>query len=125
MKSRPGRTGMKTILQEIEKLKFIKGFGINADVHFQDVSNDLLTILADRTRSEDVSQIRRHPEAIRYTLVSTLLHTRRSQAIDDIVKIFLDLARRIEKRADKSLEKDLVRDIKKVYGSVIFSIKWR
>ena len=116
MKLRPGRTGMKTILQEIEKLKFIRKFGINAKVHFRGVSNDLLIILADRTRSEDVSQLRRHPEAIRYTLVSTLLHARRSEVIDDIVKTFLDLARRIEKRADKSLEKDLVRDIKKVYG---------
>ncbi len=116
MKSRPGKTGMKTVLREIEKLKFIKGFGIAANVHFLNMPDNLLKILADRTRSEDASQLRRHPEAIRYTLVSAFLHTRISELIDGIVKTFLDLARRIEKRANKSLEKDLVRDIKKVYG---------
>ncbi len=116
VKTPPAKTGMKTILTEIEKLKYIRRFQIDRDVHFAGISDDLINSLADRARAEGIFQIRRHPPAVRYTLLAALAYILGADITDNIIKIFLQLIRRIEKKADKTLEKELISEIKRVYG---------
>jgi hypothetical protein len=116
IKTYPAKTGMKTILTEIEKLKYIRRFRIHRDVHFAGISDALINSMADRIRAEDAYQIRRHPPAVRYTLLAALGYILGAEITDNIIKIFLQLIRRIEKKADKTLEKELIGEIKRVYG---------
>ena len=115
MKTRPGKFGMKSLLGEIGRLQFINGFEINADLHLRDVPEEVLKLLRERVAPEGSYQIKRHPEYFRYALLTVLLHFRRMELTDNIIDIFLDLARRIDKKADKTLERDLVRGIQTVY----------
>ena len=67
IKTHPAKIGMKTILTEIEKLKYIRRFRIQRDIHFAGISDELINSIADRVRAEDAYQMRRHPPAVRYS----------------------------------------------------------
>jgi len=114
MQANPRKFGMKTLLSEIRRLEFVNEFGIKAD-HLNDVPDEMLKLLRDRAAPEGAYQIKRHPLSIGYALMAALLHFRRMELIDNIIDIFLQLIRRIEKKADKKLERDLIGSIKAVY----------
>lgn len=116
MKSPPGNMGMKTILEEVEKLRFIKGFKIDMERYFPGISSKVLQVLRDRARAEDAYQMRRHPWSVRVTLMAALLLAREAEVTDHIVRIFLELIRRIEKKADRTLEKEFIGNIRTVLG---------
>jgi len=116
MKSKAGRLGMRNLIEEISKLNFIREFEIETEILFDGISHGVIRYLKDRVRPEDSYQMRRHPATIRYSLMAILLHFRQQDVTDNIVRSFLELIRRIEKKADKSLEVKLVKNIRKVYG---------
>ena len=116
MKSPPGQLGMKTILEEVKKLRFIRGFNIDVGRYFPATSSNVLQVLRDRARAEDAYQMRRHPLPVQVTLMTALLIARQSEITDHIVRIFLELIRRIEKKADRTLEKEITGNIRKVFG---------
>lgn len=116
MKSSPGQLGMKTILEEVKKLKFIRGFNIDVVRCFPATSSKVIQVLRDRARAEDAYQMQRHPLPVRVTLMAALLLARQSEITDHIVRIFLELIRRIEKKADRTLEKEITGNIRKVFG---------
>lgn len=118
MKSPPGPLELKTILEEIEKLRLIREFGLDPVALFAGYSEKILRRFKDRVRAEDVAQIRRHQPAVRYTLFSVLLHARGMEVTDNVVQLFLDLIRRVQKKTDKALEKDLIREIIRVRGKM-------
>ncbi|MBF0398926.1 MAG: Tn3 family transposase, partial [Desulfobacterales bacterium] len=115
IKTKPGALKIKTILDEINKLNFIKEFNIDSQ-YLKGFSQEIIYQLKERVMPEDSYQIKRHPEPIRYTLIAVLLHFQQMEVTDNIVRCFLELIRRIEKKSDTSLEKDLINNIKKVYG---------
>lgn len=116
MKSTPGKMGMKTLREELRRLEFIRSFGIDRQRQCPGTSPKLLRQLRARAGTEDAALMRRHPPAVRFTLLAALLHGRQMEVTDDIVRILLELIRRIDKKADREIEKQLIRDIKKVFG---------
>ncbi len=116
LKARPGKSGMKSLKREIKRLEFIKEFGIREDIYLRDVPTETLKLLRDRIFPEGAHQIKRHPPHIRYALMAILLHFRQMEVTDSIVNIFIYLIRRIDKKADQSLEKKLIKNIQSVYG---------
>ena len=113
----PGPPGKNTLLDELKKLKYVREFGIDQTTCFCGYSSRILKRLRDRVRPEDAFQIRRHPSAIRYTLLAALIAVRVMEITDTIVRLFLKLTRRIEKRSGKTLEKSLMSDLdERVYG---------
>lgn len=116
LKLKPGRLGMKTILEEVEKLQYVRGFDIDGKMVFKNIPRSILHQLYKRVRPEDNYQMRRHPGNIRYSFMVTLLFFRQRELTDNIVQSFIELIRRISKKAEKDLEKTLIRNIKKIYG---------
>ena len=115
MTANPRKIGIKTLLFEIKRLQIVNEFGIKADVHLVDVPDDVLKLLRERASPEGSFQMKRHQPEFRYALMAVLLHFRRMELTDNITEIFLNLILRIEKKADKALEKELIRSIKTVY----------
>lgn len=116
MKSPPGQLGMKTILEEVKKLRFIREFKFEAEQYFPETSSKVIQVLRDRARAEDAYQMRRHPVSVRVALMTVLLLDRQAEVTDHIVRIFLELIRRIEKKADRTLEKEITGNIRRVFG---------
>ncbi len=115
MKATPGKSGLKCILREIERLRFIQEFGLQPDVHLRDVPAEVRQQLRDRAAPEGAYQMKRHPPEVRYALMAALLHFRRMEVTDAVVGVLLQLVRRLEDKADRTLAKEAVRDIEKVY----------
>lgn len=119
----PRKFGMKTLLCEIRRLQFINDIGIKADIHLKDVPDEVLELLRDRAAPEGAYQMKRHPPDYKYALLAALLYFRTMELIDNIIDIFLQLIRRIEKKANKKLERDLIGSIKAVYKKKEFLYK--
>jgi TnpA family transposase len=115
MRKNTGKLGMKTLLEEIKLLKFVKDFGINADTHLKDIPDDVLKLLHERVAPEGVYSMRRHQAFVRYALIAVLLNFRRMELTDNIIEIFIQLIHRIRKKADKKMERNLIRNIQAVY----------
>ena len=115
MKNTPGKSGLKCILREIERLRSILEFGINADLHLRGIPDETLRQLRDRAAPEGAHQMKRHPPEVRYALMAALLHYRRMEVTDAVIAVFLQLVRRLEKKTDRALEKEETREIVKVY----------
>jgi TnpA family transposase len=124
IKGTPGKFGVKSILAEIDRLRFVNSFGIKADEHLKDIPDEILKLLRERAAPEGAFQIKRHPLDFRYALLAALFHFRRMELTDNIVDIFLELIHRIEKKADKKLERELVSNIRAVYkkGEILYKL---
>lgn len=115
IKANPRKIGIKTLLIEIDKLKVVNEFGVRGDVHLLNVPDEILQLLRERAAPEGVYQMKRHPKESRYALMAALLYYRKMELIDNIIEIFRTLIRRIGKKADKTLERELIRTIRTIY----------
>jgi TnpA family transposase len=85
------------------------------DPHLTGIPDETLRQLRDRAAPEGAYQMKRHPTDVRYSLMAALLHYRRMEVTDAIIGVFLQLVRRLEKKTDRTLEKEAAREIDKVY----------
>jgi len=115
LKACPGKLGMASLLEEIEKLHCVRLVDFKCP-KLNEFSRQVLEELRDRAMSEDVSLMKRHPEIIKFGLMGVLLYFRNQEIIDGIVRLFIDLVRRIDKKAEKTLEKKIIKQIKTIYG---------
>jgi len=115
MKANPGKLGIKSLLREISRLKFVNEFEIKEEIHLNGIPKEIRRLLRERAAPEGAYQMKRHPSNYKYALMVALIHFRQMELTDNIIDIFLKLIRRIDKKADKTLENELVRTIKTVY----------
>ena len=69
LRADPGRVSLESVLQEIAKLEQIATLGLPDDL-FTSVPSKVLRKYRIRAARERPSQLRRHPETIRHTLVA-------------------------------------------------------
>jgi len=62
--------------------------------------------------------MRAHPAPIRYALLASFIHTRTMDVTDDVVRMLLEIIRRMDTQTEKHLHKTLLQDIKRVAGKV-------
>jgi hypothetical protein len=82
LKSDPGRLGLKSLLQEIEKLQSIRQIELPSGL-FEHVSTKLLLQYRRRASAELAGQLRSHPTPIRYTLIAAFCHQRVQEITDN------------------------------------------
>jgi TnpA family transposase len=61
-------------------------------------------------------ELRRHPEALRMTLLAVFGHCRRRELTDTLVDLLIELIHRIGAKAERKVEKELLEDLKRVRG---------
>jgi len=62
--------------------------------------------------------MRVHPAPTRYALMACFLHARTMEVTDDVVRLRLEIIRRMDTQTEKHLQKALLRDITRVAGKV-------
>ncbi len=102
-------------LAEIAKLERIEQLGLPATL-FAQASPKLLQHCRQRIVIEEIHEIRRHPDALRWTLLAAYCWLRQQEIIDTLVDLLLDMARHLSTKAERRVEQAFVRDIKKVSG---------
>jgi hypothetical protein len=115
LKEDTGPVGLERVLQEIAKLERIHQLGLPADL-FAHVSAKTLASYRQRIAVEELQEVRRHPDPIRFTLLSAYCWLRRQEIVDTLVELLMDIVHHLSTKAERRVEKALVNDIKKVSG---------
>jgi hypothetical protein len=115
LKQDAGQMSLEHTLEEIAKLERIEQLGLPATL-FAQASPKLLQQYRQRIVIEEIHEIRRHPDALRWTLLAAYCWLRQQEIIDTLVDLLLDMAHHLSTKAERRVEQAFVRDIKKVSG---------
>jgi (2Fe-2S) ferredoxin len=115
LKLDPGGLSLDTIQSEIAKLERIRACNLPKDL-FQKAPRKVLESYAQRGRVEELYEIKRHPEALRYTLLAAFCWVRRQEILDLLAELLIDTVHRLKMRAEGRVAKRFLADIRRVTG---------
>lgn len=123
LKADPGPLGLETLLRETGKLERIREIGLPEDL-FADASEKLLAQWRTRAAQEYAAWMRKHQRPVRLTLLAALCWSRSTEITDALVELLIALVHKIDVRADKKVEGELIKDLKRVRGKegLLFSV---
>jgi hypothetical protein len=115
LKKEAGAATLENVLSEITKLERIRALSIPPDL-FSDVSRKRILWCKQRIVVEDLSEIHRHPAPVRYTLLSAFCYQREQEITDTLIELLITLIHKIGARAKRIVEKEFIKDIRRVHG---------
>jgi TnpA family transposase len=123
LKADPGQLGLETLLKETDKLERVRALGLPAGV-FSDVSEKLVAAWRARAAREHPAWMRKHPPPVRLTLLAALCRERAAEITDSLVDLLIGLVHKIGARAERRVEGELIKDLKRVRGkeAILFSL---
>jgi hypothetical protein len=113
LKTNPGAVGLESMLYEIDKLRVLTQFALPADL-FEGVAPKVVALYRQRAATETLYELRRHPDATRYTLLAVFCSQRTGEVTDSLVDLLLLVIRRIGAKAEKHVKKQYLDDIQTV-----------
>jgi hypothetical protein len=115
LKSDPGPLGLDTLLAEIGKLSTVRALGLDEAV-FGDASDRIVAAWRARAARMYPSDFADCGEPVRYTLLAALCWTRQAELVDGLVEVLTGLIHRINARAERRVEKELIGELANVPG---------
>ncbi len=104
---------MASVEKEIAKLSSIRGLQLPDDL-LTDIARKTLKRYQLRTATESAWQLRRHPEPIRYALLTIFCWQRHKEIVDGLVDLLIQIVHKISVRAEKQIMGELVGELEKV-----------
>lgn len=111
----PGRASLESALGEISKLQRLRQLELPPDL-FAGLAPKVLRGYRQRAVSEELYELRRHPEPTRYTLVAAYCHLRQQEITDNLVELLLQIVHGIGARAEKKVEQQVLAEFRRVEG---------
>lgn len=115
LRADPGRISLESVFSELKKLRTFQELNLPDDL-FNGIPNKTLKKYKQRAVSEDISELRRHPEKIRYTLLAVFFWLRKMEITDNIMELLIQIIHRICVRAERKVDNEINNDLKKVSG---------
>ena len=115
LKTDPGAVGLGSFLTEIEKLRRIRAVGLPTNL-FEGRSPKLVKTYRQRAATETPYLLRQHQDAIRYTLMAAFCIQRSQEITDNLIEILIQIIHRLDSRASKRINQQLIDEFKKVSG---------
>ncbi len=115
LKSVASKPGVENLVKEAAKLNQIRALGLSNEL-LSEIPPKVLRILSRRARNEKAGEMRNHPSVIRYTLMSCFLLSRAMEITDEMVQMFIEILRKLERSTEKQVDREIVRDFKQVNG---------
>ena len=125
VKAPTGPVGVESLKKEVKKLQTLRATGIGGE-HLgkfdtttpaaMGIPFKVKQLLFRRAKNETASEMRSHPDFIRYGLMACFIDIHTMEVIDNIVEIFVSAIHRIDVRSEKKLSLELLKDIKHVEG---------
>jgi len=109
--------GVENMGNEIVKLRLLRSVGLPA-APFAKTPMKVLQLLKRRAWNEKASEVREHPEAIRYALLGCFLHVRTREVLDDVIRMAIDMVHRVDVRSDHQLNREWIENWKHVDGQL-------
>jgi hypothetical protein len=117
MKADSGKPGVDQLQAEIDKLRAIRAVGVPADP-FALVPWKVLQTLKRRATNEIATEMRSHPEEIRYALMGCFLHVRGMEVTDEVTHMAVELIHRLDVRSEKQIHREWLADLERVDGKM-------
>ncbi|MCG8542387.1 MAG: DUF4158 domain-containing protein [Clostridia bacterium] len=111
LRADPGRIGLESVLKEIAKLKTIQKLNLPRKL-FKGIPQKVIKKYKQRAVTEDIRELRRHPEPIRYTLLAAFLYLRGQEITDNLIELLIQIIHRIGVRAERKVDKQFIKDFK-------------
>ncbi|HSA34344.1 MAG TPA: DUF4158 domain-containing protein, partial [bacterium] len=108
LRSDPGRICLESVFNEIHKLQTIRKLKLPNDL-FDNIPHKVLKEYKQRVSSELLGEIRRHPDEIKYSLLAIFFWLRSREITDNLVELLIAIIHKIDVRAARKVERDIVR----------------
>lgn len=115
LKADPGKASLDSMLAGVAKLKCLDAIALSAPL-FSEVPAKFIDQFRQRCATESIRELRRHPPAIRYSMVAMFCWRRRQQLTDVLIDLLLQLIHNLGTRAEKRIDKRQFAAFKKVRG---------
>jgi hypothetical protein len=115
LKADPGPAGLDSLLAETAKLRYLRDLGLSDDV-LHDMPPRLRQSYRQRVAAEEPFELRRHPTPLRLTLLVTWALLRQHEIVDSLADLLIDIVARLDTTAERRVERELLRDFKRVAG---------
>ena len=110
-----GKAGLDNLLSAIAKIQCIDDVKLSTAV-FQEVPAKFIDQFSQRCATESIRDLRRHPAAIRYSMVAMYCWRRRQQLTDSLLDGLLQVVHNLGTRAEKKIDQRQFAQFKKVRG---------
>jgi hypothetical protein len=117
LKNDAANAGVENMRSEITKLRLLRSVGLPPEP-FGSTPIKVLQLLNRRALNEKASEMREHPDAIRYALLGCFLHVRTMEVLDDVVRMAIDIVHRVDVRSDNQLNRELIENLRHVDGKM-------
>ena len=107
LKLNPGPVGVKSVRQEIAKLRTLVHLKLPEDP-FSTVPTKVLSRYRQRAATETLHELRRYPDATPYALLAAFCWQRRHELLDTLIDLLLLIIHKIGTRAEKRVDKELL-----------------
>lgn len=123
LRADPGRIGLESVFREITKLRTIKQLEL-PDNLFSNIPQKIIKRYKLRAVSEKLPELRRHPEHVRYSILSAFFWLRCREITDNLIELLIQIIHRIGVRAERKVDKELLNDFRRVNGktNLLFQI---
>ena len=109
----PSGASVQAVQDVVARLDLIRGLGISRDI-LADIHDDHIAQFARRASGETAWDMRRHPPAVRYGLLSCFCVLKLAELIDDLGDLIAGITHKISARAESKVIKEYVADFRMV-----------
>lgn len=119
----PGRVSLDTLLQELDKLQRVRDVVLPMAA-LATMPAKWLQRFRQRAAIETVWDLRRHAPPVRHGLMAAFCHERQHEIIDGLIDLLMQIIHKIDSRAEKKVEQQLLTDLQRVSGktAVLFRL---
>jgi TnpA family transposase len=110
-----GPLTLDTLLAEITKLERVKAIELPVNL-FEGVSEKIVAGWRARAMKMYPSDFTAAPQPIRITLLAALCHVRKTEMIDGLVELLIQLVHKISVRAERKVESEIKGEFRRVHG---------
>jgi hypothetical protein len=102
----PDGANIDSVFNEANKLKVIEEMAIPEGI-FDEVPPRYLKKYYKRSKAENISELRRHPECIRYVLLAIFFHFKSMEIKDNLVDLLIKIMNNLDTNASRKVKKEL------------------
>jgi len=117
MKADSGKPGVDQLQVEIDKLRAIRAVGFHPEPLIA-VPLKVLQMLKRRATNEKASEMREHPDEIRYALMGCFLHVRAMEVTDEVTSMAIELIHRLDVRSENLIHREWLNELERVDGKM-------
>lgn len=115
LRKETGPATLDSLLQTIQRLQQLRSLAIPHSL-FTATPDAVLKQWQQRVAIEQPHELRRHPTALRMTLLAAFCQHRSQEITDTLIELLITLIQRIGARAERKVEQELLADFKRVTG---------